>query len=271
MAAQLEEDFLIVVDPVSRKLKIPRSAVYETRAFNRTTPPSLCMLFMNGRCRQGLQCHQAHANSDVVHQLRAEALKIPSCCAAHGDVAVGKEFDTFSVTIVISSDTNIALGVEHFAATAGLTALLSQPVEKKDEGHVTYPATLCRLHAYDRCRYAEDCRFLHLCRGVVAEHPYIIPRDLQVPSYKQRTPPSYYTSVQLHQPWASDGLIRPDNLDASWSTVEQSTPPGTPTNLASGNGSFRFVPPSTSEPHCYAHAPYSPKLIPWNLEEEWVC
>nr|CCC91391.1 unnamed protein product [Trypanosoma congolense IL3000] len=76
---------MTVVDPVTRKLLIPLNHVYPTRAQQRTTIPSLCQLFLNGRCRQGAQCHQVHASPDMVTVLRSQVETLPRCCALHGD------------------------------------------------------------------------------------------------------------------------------------------------------------------------------------------
>lgn len=33
--------------------------------------------------------------------------------------------------------------------------------------------TVCRLHAMDRCRYAEECKFLHLCKAITEANPHL--------------------------------------------------------------------------------------------------
>ncbi|RNC57706.1 hypothetical protein TcCL_ESM04664, partial [Trypanosoma cruzi] len=76
---------MVVVDPATRKLLIPCNFIYATRAQHRATIPSLCQLFLHGRCRQGTQCHQVHASLDAVVALRSRVGKLPCCCVFHGD------------------------------------------------------------------------------------------------------------------------------------------------------------------------------------------
>lgn len=73
-----------VIDPKSRRLHIPVEAIMETKARHRQGVPSLCLIYLAGRCRQGAKCFQAHADAKVVEELRARALQEPTCCQAHG-------------------------------------------------------------------------------------------------------------------------------------------------------------------------------------------
>jgi hypothetical protein len=76
---------MTVVDPVTRKLLIPTQYIFDTRAQQRNTLPSLCQLFLSGRCRQGQGCYQVHANWEVVQRLRSQVDSLPCCCPDHGD------------------------------------------------------------------------------------------------------------------------------------------------------------------------------------------
>lgn len=76
---------MTVVDPVTRKLLIPTQYIFDTRAQQRGTLPSLCQLFLSGRCRQGQGCYQVHADWEAVQRLRAQVDSLPCCCPDHGD------------------------------------------------------------------------------------------------------------------------------------------------------------------------------------------
>lgn len=76
---------MTVVDPVTRKLLIPTQYIFDTRAQQRGTLPSLCQLFLLGRCRQGQGCYQVHADWEAVQRLRAQVDSLPCCCPGHGD------------------------------------------------------------------------------------------------------------------------------------------------------------------------------------------
>lgn len=76
---------MTVVDPVTRKLLIPTQYIFETRAQQRGTLPSLCQLFLSGRCRQGQGCYQVHADWEAVQRLRSRVDSLPCCCPVHGD------------------------------------------------------------------------------------------------------------------------------------------------------------------------------------------
>jgi hypothetical protein len=153
---------MAVVDPLTRKLDIPTHAITETQALSRVGTPSVCMLYLSGRCRQGARCHQVHADPATVLQLREQAQKIPTCCVAHCDVNAGRMQPAWLTRQV---DVNgVAVPVARLAFTIGLEKLL------KDGAAPTVrasPQLVCRLHISNRCRYAEDCKFLHVCREEV--------------------------------------------------------------------------------------------------------
>lgn len=246
---------MAVVDPVTRKLMIPVSYVYETRAQQRNTLPSLCQLFLSDRCRQGENCYQVHANWEVVEQLRREVDALPYCCVRHGDldragVRLGPvEFAAFTSTLppvaslgdsgasLSSCSTNSGedsqgdeaarclmdvvlylpncgagtldgkghIALEDVSYTAALKKLLEEQNPLRTTTSAASPpkanatrcrriallnartgvvegkktvldgtgCTVCRLHALDRCRYAEECKFLHLCKAITAANPML--------------------------------------------------------------------------------------------------
>ena len=148
-----------VVDPLSRKLMVPRAALTTTLAMERAGTPSLCMLYLSGRCRQGAQCHQVHADPPTVMRLREAAKSVPTCCVAHGDANAGLIKPEWLQRSVEVNGVVIAAG--RLAFTQGLAKLLggsSAPMVR------VVTQQVCRLHVADRCRYSEDCKFLHVCR-----------------------------------------------------------------------------------------------------------
>lgn len=229
---------MTVVDPVTRKLLIPTQYIFDTRAQQRGTLPSLCQLFLSGRCRQGQGCYQVHADWEAVQRLRAQVDSLPCCCPGHGDkdhLGVMDNAPLRDALTAGNNNNNSATGHHHShsttpasdgAAAVEAAALTARdvvvyvpgcslyegsyvPLERVsytiglrrllEEQHVlTAPpsahvsllnpdtgfpedkvvadasaATVCRLHAMDRCRYAEECKFLHLCKELTAADPQL--------------------------------------------------------------------------------------------------
>ncbi|KAH8618689.1 hypothetical protein ERJ75_000237400 [Trypanosoma vivax] len=192
---------MTVVDPATRKLLIPTEYIYVTQAQQRSTIPSLCQLFLQGRCRQGAQCHQVHAPLEIVSALRSQVETLPWCCAEHGDrdyAGVLNEQSWVSRVVVHIADVQYEGGyipLSRFSYTLPVSNMLNnmtpatlQAVERhlrqEQSGHA--PAAplppivleasdvpICRLHVLDRCRYAEECSFLHICKEVAKVVPNI--------------------------------------------------------------------------------------------------
>ncbi|PWV20310.1 hypothetical protein C3747_7g311 [Trypanosoma cruzi] len=79
------EKWIWVLDPLTRKLRVPLSQLVHTQATATTgTVPSLCISFLEGRCRHQW-CRQAHVLPSAIPQLRHEALHAPTCCRLHDD------------------------------------------------------------------------------------------------------------------------------------------------------------------------------------------
>ncbi|KEG12164.1 hypothetical protein DQ04_01931000 [Trypanosoma grayi] len=184
---------MVVVDPATRKLLIPCESVYPTRAQQRATIPSLCQLFLQGRCRQGAHCHQVHAALDAIVALRSQVESLPWCCTLHGDqdhAGVMEEGSWLSKVVLHLPEFDYEGGyvpINRVGYTAALRRLLKERYarvvgEEQDEsgdvGELAAEAerlvldasdqVICRLHIFDRCRYAEECRFLHLCKDITA-------------------------------------------------------------------------------------------------------
>jgi hypothetical protein len=166
-----------VIDPFSKRLFIPTEAMLDTRAMHRKGVPSLCRVFLEGRCRQGANCFQAHANVDVVEALRAAALKEPTCCTVHGARSDASGLDP-SLTLLIKNDegtTVLRARVEETVVTNGLRTLVAaqaNAVGVVTPTEVMVPtSSLCRLHSglagVPCCRFEGECNFVHLCRQLV--------------------------------------------------------------------------------------------------------
>ncbi|KPA85685.1 hypothetical protein ABB37_00070 [Leptomonas pyrrhocoris] len=224
---------MTVVDPVTRKLLIPKQYIFDTRAQQRGTLPSLCQLFLSGRCRQGQGCYQVHADWQAVQRLRAQVDSLPCCCPGHGDkdhlgvmenaplrdvigtaaghhhhnahlncygttaVNAADESDVCARDVVVfvpgcSTYEGSYVPLERLSYTIGLRRLLEeqQVLAAPLNAHVSllnpetgFPedkivadasgSTVCRLHAMDRCRYAEECKFLHLCKELTTVDPQL--------------------------------------------------------------------------------------------------
>ncbi|KPI86550.1 hypothetical protein ABL78_4373 [Leptomonas seymouri] len=185
-----------VIDPFSKRLFIPTEAMLDTRAMHRKGVPSLCRVFLEGRCRQGSNCFQAHANVDVVTALRAAALEEPTCCAIHGARSNASSLDPSLVLLITNDegDTVLRARLEETVVTNGLRTLIAaqaNAVGMVAPTEVAVPtSSLCRLHSglagAPCCRFEGECNFVHLCRQLVprtvpqvgliaADPPYVVP------------------------------------------------------------------------------------------------
>jgi len=182
---------MAVVDPFSRKLMIPLAAMQQTRAVLRAGTPSLCILYLNGRCRQGRECHQVHADPAVIEQLRTEAANDPTCCAEHNDPYGAKLAkcleDTGAPPTHLKVD-DVVISFGNVAYTLGIDRHLAS-LNGRCPAVVEIPSQqLCRLHAMNRCRFCDDCKFVHICREAMAQH---FPEVEEEGKFKlaQRAPP----------------------------------------------------------------------------------
>lgn len=167
-----------VIDPHSKKLFIPLESMIDTRAMHREGVPSLCRIYIQGRCRQGNNCFQAHANTDTVLRLRAAALAQPSCCPSHGAPSNTMGLPQ-GLLITIRNDegqTMARLVLPQLCVTNGLhTLVVAQSVAASPAApEVVVPTSqLCRLHAghggSQCCRFGDACSFIHVCRVVSTE------------------------------------------------------------------------------------------------------
>ncbi|RNF04409.1 hypothetical protein TraAM80_05189 [Trypanosoma rangeli] len=166
-----------VIDPFSRMLFVPQSSMCDTLAIHRPGVPSLCRLHMEGRCRQGNACHQAHAEVSVVGQLREAALQEPTCCTYHGarSDAEGAAAN-LEVVVVGGEDVGELLKTTsaHLTMTKGFRLLVQKRVaegETNNPTSVLVPVdSLCRLHSSSPCcRFGHECNYVHLCRELVKQ------------------------------------------------------------------------------------------------------
>jgi hypothetical protein len=228
----LDVETITVTDPLSRKLQVPTSAVRPTLATSRPGIPSLCLLYLDGKCRQGTQCHQVHAEPSVVLTLRSDAKKLPTCCYSHGDVGSGCLRQQW-LDRALDID-GVVVRVRQMAYTLALDKLLSDTAEDPSAVVKAQIHQICRLHASQRCRFAEDCRFLHICREVMRQQfsasvPDLVPplelrhatpggsRPMK-PNGKQAPPPAFYA------PQAPQFVLLPDGTLAQMMPMMQQPP-----------------------------------------------
>ncbi|KAG5500635.1 hypothetical protein JKF63_03731 [Porcisia hertigi] len=163
-----------VIDPLSKRLLIPTGLMLDTRAMHRQGVPSLCRVFLEGRCRQGANCFQAHANIDAVCELRAKALADPTCCAFHGTPSDASGIDP-ALRLVVRNDDAVVVGrvpLRQTMVTNGLRTLIAaqaHDVGMSSQTEVVVPTSaLCRSHSgadgSPCCRFESECNFVHLCR-----------------------------------------------------------------------------------------------------------
>lgn len=161
------ERYLWVLDPVTRKLRVPLSLLVPTQATTIAgTVPSLCLAFLEGRCRHPW-CRQAHVMPAAIAQLRHEALNAPTCCQLHGDPHDTTILTDRFETVTISESPQVApIPKARVALTVGLQRYLAHSISPHLRGgNLELPLKLiCRLHQSQRCRYMEDCNNIHICR-----------------------------------------------------------------------------------------------------------
>ncbi|KPA78211.1 hypothetical protein ABB37_06372 [Leptomonas pyrrhocoris] len=182
-----EDKWIWVLDPMTRKLRVPLNMLVPTHATSTPgTVPSLCIAFLEGRCRHAW-CRQAHVVPSAIPQLRYEALSAPTCCHFHHDPQdITMLTDNFKfVRITGNGGNNELIPAERIACTVGLRRYLVHNIPKKlaehadpsatasehkaeeadKEGILELPAKfICRLHLAHRCRYLDDCNNIHICR-----------------------------------------------------------------------------------------------------------
>ena len=164
-------DALVVIDPLTRKLEIPRAAIHPTKALARDTVSSLCMLYLEKRCRQGHDCNQIHADPETVEAIRTTVVQRPTCCQFHGDIHKEnfKKFPHWEGKSVRVD--GLVLPLDRVAYTQGLQRSMDGDNPFTEDSIVTIsPSFVCRLQAGGHCRYSEECKFVHLCREFTAEH-----------------------------------------------------------------------------------------------------
>ncbi|KPI89586.1 hypothetical protein ABL78_1354 [Leptomonas seymouri] len=179
-----EDKWIWVLDPMTRKLRVPLNMLVPTHATSTPgTVPSLCIAFLEGRCRHAW-CRQAHVLPSAIPQLRYEALSAPTCCHFHHDPQdISMLTDHFKfVRIIGSGGNNELIPTDRIACTVGLRRYLVHNTPKKPtdtstaasehktegfdkDGILDLPARfICRLHLAHRCRYLDDCNNIHICR-----------------------------------------------------------------------------------------------------------
>ncbi|CAD2220973.1 hypothetical protein ADEAN_000849800 [Angomonas deanei] len=166
-----EEDWIWVLDPLTRKLRVPLRLLSPTQATATPgTVPSLCIAHLEGRCRHPW-CRQAHVLPSSIAHLRHEALHAPTCCAFHKDPhdcsRLTSQFDYIQIIQNGASGDSALISTERVASTVGLLRYLVHNISHNNNNNkvLQLPAkNICRLHLAHRCRYLEDCNNIHVCR-----------------------------------------------------------------------------------------------------------
>lgn len=161
-------DAIWVLDPLTRKLRVPTHLIVPTAATATLgTTPSLCLAFLEHRCRHPW-CRQAHIPLAVVQRLRLDAQCAPTCCTMHhapNDITFLTNRFTV-IEVAFPSGAKVTVDAKRLAVTVGLQRHLAQVVPPTKKGPVLEVSSrmVCRLHLNHRCRYLEDCNNLHVCR-----------------------------------------------------------------------------------------------------------
>jgi hypothetical protein len=103
----------------------------------------------------------------------------PTCCAAHGDDCCNPPLNqTIPHVTGVQIDNGFVVRVDRLAATRGIRKLVAERTAVIAKAGANANMTemlsvgkgaICRLHIAGRCRYAEDCNFIHVCRNVTDE------------------------------------------------------------------------------------------------------
>ena len=245
MAVPRTKGYLTVIDPLSRKIDIPIHCIQHTKALTRDVVPSLCMLFLEGRCRQGVDCNQIHADQETVLEIREAASRLPTCCKMHGDINAAM-FDRFphwsDKTLIVDS---VPIPMERVAFTNGLERCLDN--EQTSGGTVAMsPTFICRLQAGGHCRYSEECKFVHVCTEITKHQlsHCVAPlkTDLERKHKDHQTPSSLASSGRN----SNRGSGRSTPHSASGNTTPRnagpSIPSSMPTYVLSNAGHFSQAP-----------------------------
>eukprot|EP00668_Euglena_longa_P010407 GGOE01012601.1.p1 GENE.GGOE01012601.1~~GGOE01012601.1.p1 ORF type:complete len:495 (-),score=83.86 GGOE01012601.1:2499-3953(-) len=143
-------------------------ARYQT---NHPHPPSLCLLYQEGRCNAGAKCNQIHVKRSHMKNLHKAiyAQQVTNCCVEHGDLGAGRQdIRTFllehQVEVKLQDGTIVPIPPNHIAITNHWERCL---VTCLPAATITVPSTrICNLHQQNECRYGVDCRNVHICREI---------------------------------------------------------------------------------------------------------
>ncbi|ESL07113.1 hypothetical protein TRSC58_05204 [Trypanosoma rangeli SC58] len=148
-----DDKWIWVLDPLTRKLRVPLSQLVPTQATATTgTVPSLCISFLEGRCRHQW-CRQAHVLPCAIPQLRHEALHAPTCCRFHEDPndtsvltdrfkyirVVNNNGNNNSTSEDNDNDANDLIPTKRVAQTVGLLRFMTHSVPPPKKRHNSQP------------------------------------------------------------------------------------------------------------------------------------
>jgi hypothetical protein len=168
------------MDVRTAKLYVPCASVTPTQGSRRRSVQALCQLYLEGGCRQGMQCHQVHASPDVVRELRVDAMERAPCCMKHTPeecASFARDTLRFVAPVADAMDVDAdgaRIPLLNFSPTKGLAKLTSRSLTSTQGagGRAvlrTHASAICTNHRATAsgsglCCFGEECSFLHLCR-----------------------------------------------------------------------------------------------------------
>ena len=175
---QPREGALPVIDPHLKHLgrfwidckKLVRTEGIARYQVNHPHPPSLCLLYQEGRCNAGSKCNQIHVKRSHMKNLRKALAAAPpsNCCLRHGDLASGrtdvrKLLEEHPLEIKLGRGASVRFPSHAVAITTYWDKYLREPYQIRGVLHVV-SSRICNLHQLNQCRYGVDCKNIHLCR-----------------------------------------------------------------------------------------------------------
>eukprot|EP00668_Euglena_longa_P015463 GGOE01019545.1.p1 GENE.GGOE01019545.1~~GGOE01019545.1.p1 ORF type:complete len:540 (-),score=57.79 GGOE01019545.1:314-1933(-) len=182
-------------------------------------PPSLCILFQDGRCNAGRQCNQIHADPAHIEAVRSAVRLLPrnNCCYAHGDVPSQREdfrrfLEEHGLELICPGAEPLPIPVEWVAMTMFWDRFLRTKRNQKGRpsGAFRFSAQrVCKLHQRSACKYGVDCNSVHLCREIWAricntmrESPALLPAGDPMAPLSNPPPPRIVEELSMtHHPY----------------------------------------------------------------------
>ena len=120
-------------------------------------PRCVCWLHYELSCRMGHRCNQLHVNRMFTQVLLHHAKSQPRCCAMHGD------------TIGILPPGLLGKYVQVGRTQVSGGRFLATRYWQKNNIRRINIRNLCKLHQEGRCKFATECKFVHICQELYSE------------------------------------------------------------------------------------------------------